>query len=123
LRKPEDHVNQAKNNEQLVAYLDGGPYPDWRATAVFYAAVHYVQAYFTSLTPPQKFERHKDRDTAIGNDKHIRAIWSNYRSLKDWSRNARYEGLKPEPKDFKDDILPAIGAIKKHLRAFLPYIA
>lgn len=122
MRKPQDHVNQAKFNEQLVVFLDGTAYPDWRATAVFYTAVHYVQAYFISLTPPRRFDRHKDRDTAIENDKHICAIWNNYRSLKDWSRRTRYDGVKPDPKIFKDDIFPSLAAIKKHLRAFLPYI-
>jgi hypothetical protein len=123
LHKPQDHVNQAKNNEQLVAFLDGTAYPDWRSTAVFYAAVHYVQAYFSSLNPPRKFDRHKDRDTAIQDDKYIRAIWNHYRSLKDWSRSARYDGTKPAEKDFADDITPSLTAIKKHLRAFLPYIS
>ncbi|MGD0510703.1 MAG: hypothetical protein ABSA33_02585 [Candidatus Micrarchaeaceae archaeon] len=122
MHKPQDHVNQAKFNEQLVSFLEGTAYPDWRATVVFYAAVHYVQAYFSSLTPPLKFSRHKDRDTAIENDKHVSAIWNNYRSLKDWSREARYSGTKPEVKDFKEDIFPSLAAIKKHLRAFLPYI-
>jgi hypothetical protein len=114
-----EHVNQAKSNEAVAEYLDGSPYPDWRATALFYAAVHYVQAYFVSLNPPRRFKRHADRDDAIQSDTHISARWDDYRSLKDWSKQSRYSGVKPGANDFRDDIFPALNAIKKHLRAFL----
>jgi hypothetical protein len=122
LPKPVTHINQAKSNEQLAQYLDGAPYPDWRATALFYASVHYVQAYFSSLNPPARFNRHVDRDTAIQGDRHISTIWDDYRSLKDWSELARYSCHGPSPDDFKNDISPSLAAIKKHLRAFLPQI-
>jgi len=117
--KSKEHVNHAKSNEQLAAFLDGTPYPDWRATVFFYAAVHYVQAYFTAQPVRWEFHKHSDRDTAIQADNHISAIWDDYRSLKDWSRDARYDAEKPSADDFKNDILPSLMRIKKHLRAFV----
>ena len=118
--RPKDHVNQGKSNEQLAEYLEGSPYPDWRATVSFYAALHYVQAYFLSLTPPQNPKRHTERDTAIQADRHINtAIWDDYRSLKDWSYRTRYDGYKPSYADFKNEIAPSLIAIKKHLKAFV----
>lgn len=83
---PKGHIQQAKHNEQLAEFLNDTPYGDWRATALFYAALHYVQAYFLSRTPPQHYSTHFDRDTAIENDPHIGGIWSDYRSLKDWTK-------------------------------------
>jgi hypothetical protein len=51
------HIRQAEHNEALADYLLGTPYPDWRCTVLFYAALHYVQAYFSSQDPPQRFGR------------------------------------------------------------------
>lgn len=116
------HLDQARFNEELAEYLDGSPYPDWRATALFYSAVHYVGAYFESLNPPRRFGKHSDRDAAIQNDNHISAIWEDYRDLKDWSRKTRYSCIKPEVAHFARDIVPSLLAIKRHLRAFIPQI-
>ncbi len=115
----EQHINQARFNEELAEYLDGSPYPDWRATALFYAAVHYIQAYFESRNPPLRFGKHSARETAIQGDKHISAIWDDYRDLKDWSRKTRYSCIKPEKADFASVISPSLLGIKKHLRAFI----
>lgn len=109
------HIQQAKHNEQLAEYLTGTAYADWRATSLFYAALHFVQAYFLSLTPPQRYATHFERDLAIENDQQIGGIWSEYRSLKDWSTRARYNGVKPNEADFKSDILKSLAAIKKQV--------
>jgi hypothetical protein len=120
LLDPKGHIQQAKHNEALAQYLEGTPYPDWRATSLFYAALHYVQAYFLSRTPPQHFTRHSDRDTAIESDSHIGGIWNDYRSLKDWSQKARYDGKKPADSDIKNDIMKSLTAIKKEIHRYLP---
>lgn len=114
------HIQQAKHNEQLVEYLDGSVYFDWRATCVFYAALHYVQAYFSSRTPAQHFATHVARDTAIEGDSHIGGIWNDYRSLKDWSIRARYDGRKPSDSDFKNDILKSLSNLKKQINTYIP---
>ncbi|HET9836940.1 MAG TPA: hypothetical protein VFR84_01815 [Candidatus Angelobacter sp.] len=114
------HTQQAKHNEALAEFLEGTSYPDWRCTALFYASLHYVQAYFMSLTPPKVYKRHSDRDTAIESDTHIGGIWNDYRSLKDWSEKARYGGAKPAAKDIKDDILKSLATIKKEIHRYIP---
>jgi hypothetical protein len=114
------HVLQAKHNESIAEYLLGTSYPDWRSTCLFYAALHYVQAYFVSRHPPQHFTKHSNRDTAIESDNHIGGIWSDYRSLKDWSQKARYDGRKPTDNDFKTDINKSLAAVKKEINRYTP---
>jgi hypothetical protein len=46
------HIAQALHNEELAAYLSGTAYPDWIVTSMFYAALHYVEAYLTPCIPP-----------------------------------------------------------------------
>jgi hypothetical protein len=77
-----------------------------------------VQAYLldAGYRPPA---RHTERDQVIHNDNRIKAIWDDYRALKDWSVRARYGGQKPSEGEFKLDILPSLEAIKSHLHAFV----
>jgi len=60
----------------------------------FYAALHYVQAYFAA----QKiaFKLHTNRATAIARDSKLRGIYQDYRAMQDASEAARYEvnGIK-----------------------------
>ena len=116
------HIEQARSNERLAEHLGRTPYPDWRCTVLYYAALHYIQAYFSSLERPLSFERHALRDHAIYADSNIRGIRRDYRSLKDWSQNARYELSKPSPQDFSTDIEPSLIAIKRHLKRLVPNI-
>ena len=85
----------------------------------FYAALHYVQGYFLSQNPSQPYKTHSHRDAAIRYDTHIGGIWNDYRSLKDWSQKARYEGEKPGDNDFKNDILKSLQAIKKTINQYI----
>lgn len=113
MRNAKGHIDQAKSNEQLAEFLDGTPYLDWRASSLFYAAVHYIQAYFF----PKTFGSHVDREAAIQSERNVSAVWDDYRALKDWSMRARYLGEKPSDKDFKSEILPSLLSIKKHLKS------
>ena len=117
---PKEHIQQAKHNEALEEYLRGTTYFDWRATCLFYAALHYVQAYFVDQSPAQHFTKHSDRDTAIENDTHIGGIWNDYRSLKDWSQKARYSGKKPTDDEFKNDISKSLVVVKKGINRYIP---
>jgi len=114
------HLQHAKHNEQFAEFLESTSYPDWRATALFYAALHYVQSYFLKQIPARPFKTHAARDTAIRLDVHIGGIWNDYRSLKDWSLKTRYEGKQPDEKDFKNDILKSLETIRKTI---YPYVA
>jgi hypothetical protein len=122
LARSSDHVKQAESNEKLASHLEKTPYADWRCTVLFYAALHYIQAYFGSQNPALVFERHSDRDTAILEDSQIKPIRRDYRALKDWSQNARYKMHKPSVSDFGTDIEPSLISIKRHLKRFVPEI-
>lgn len=84
------HLQKATENESLASKLDMTvpSAPNWAIIMVFYAAVHYVGAYF--FTVGQSYQLHIHRDSAIRNDTQIRTIWRFYERLKDSSENARY---------------------------------
>jgi|SRR5437588_7144302 len=63
---------------------------EWAITIKFYAALHYVQAYFVSRTGRAPVS-HEHRSTAILRDPMISGAYDDYRELKDISREARYD--------------------------------
>ncbi len=84
-----EHRDKAEHNEFLVTSLQN-PFWDWAVTGTFYAAVHYVEAYFSKNKPPIHSTSHKDRDSRIQRDQKLKAVYNSYRELQNESRDARY---------------------------------
>ena len=94
------HIKQAQHNAACARFLLKEPvlYPDWAITAAFYAAVHFVEASFTTRNEIGHTETTQDR--APKEEKHsyrlrkIRELaqpaWRSYRNLFDASYNVRY---------------------------------
>jgi hypothetical protein len=94
-----DHEEQAAKNRAFFKDLGGtgAKHSDWAITALFYAAVHDVQALIVSkgwryIDDQGKSwipRTHTERLSVIKREcKHLRA---DFESLKDWSEAARYE--------------------------------
>lgn len=85
----ERHLSQANGNERFLGTFDlkQTPYPDWAITVAFYAAVHWVEAYFAEQN--QHFDYHPHRNTRVGVD--LPGIAANYMLLYSESRVARYD--------------------------------
>lgn len=73
-----EHLRQAADNEAASAYLEG-THNDWAVTALFYAALHYVDMYFVVHGPPFTFMSHGARSAAI--QSHLTPIWMDYKTL------------------------------------------
>jgi hypothetical protein len=62
------HIEKAKRNE-AAALLIQATYPEWAVTALFYAAMHYVEAFFfiqeTKRPFPSHYKDHADRRKGI----------------------------------------------------------
>lgn len=82
------HRAQADPNEQASLAWESEDYADWVVTALFYAALHWLDAYFarTGLHPANRGERLRRLTT----DPWLAAIRRHYRWLKDRSEDARY---------------------------------
>ena len=116
-----DYVQQAAHNLELATYLrkNRSDCLDWAATCLFYAAVHYVNAYLrkSNIQIPR---RHRGSEKAktegrlniIQQDQTLRHVYINYRHLDDESRDARYELKKPSESDFDRHLLPQLTSIK-----------
>lgn len=93
---------------------------DWAATCLFYAAVHYVNAYLAKNGKPIP-RRHRGDTTTPGRlnivqqDPTLSAIYSEYRHLDDESRDARYELRKPTQSDYDNFLLHQLETIRNYV--------
>ena len=109
------HRARARHNEELVTtlgQLPNDPYPDWRAAALFYAAMHVAGAYLA--TRGRHSREHQERILLVRMECTLAPINANFRRLLNASRTARYdlvwEGL--DVRASEDDLR----AITTHLR-------
>ena len=111
---PQQHVKKAKENEEFASTLDLTTRAgiDWSVSVAFYAALHYVQAFLRAHTPFAPI-LHSDRDNAINNTL-LKAIYNDYRELKTFSRDARYD----VPNFNKTDV-EYVGRCLKKIRDFI----
>lgn len=112
----DEHLAQARHNEALVAQLrelPGDPYRDWCATALFYSAVHRVEAYLA--TRGRHSSDHQERNLLVRMERTLSPISRNYRSLLDASRIARYR------RDWERLDLDALESNVRAIRTHLGY--
>ena len=86
----QDHILKAQANEAFALSLDDKRTSniDWIITALFYSAIHYVEAYLANLNIHPT--THRARDSAIERDLRLKDIFEDYGELKNYSINARY---------------------------------
>ena len=85
-----EHSGKAAQNDFFVSTL-GNPFWDWAVTGKFYAALHYVEAFFATRTPAVHSRNHSVRDSNIQNDSTLRSIYVDYRELESECYDARYD--------------------------------
>jgi len=112
------HETQAQRNETFFQSLDRtvSVNREWIVTAAFYAALHWIEAYFDNRHR-QHFTSHRDRNDAV-----IRfglPIASEYLDLYWASRQARYELYRFTQPEVEDLINLAYQPIKDFVQNIL----
>jgi hypothetical protein len=121
------YVAQAVHNIAFAADIrtNQHAYIDWAATCLFYAAVHYVNAYFvkSSIAIPRRHSspdpRNPGRMNIVQQDPSLKAIYAPYRHLDDESRDARYELRVISEADYDNFLLPKLEQIQKFITPLL----
>lgn len=101
----------------LSLSLDTQSKIDWAMVMLFYAAMHYVEAYLARSGVHMR--SHTTRDTVMSRDATLRRIYKEYAELKFFAYNARYEFLGFKPADVTENAAPKFAAIKSYLTPLL----
>lgn len=91
----DDHLAQADHNTEFYHSFDRQNYSDWAATVLFYAGLHYIDAFLATLQIDPG--SHDVRDRYMARLAQLRPISSHYFALKSSSRTARYSPLARFP--------------------------
>lgn len=116
--QPTEHIAQAEKNERLYERLVGTEFNDWAITALFYAALHYVDAYFVSQTgvrPPN----HNLRNRLVDRTLNQARVSPAYRELYRLSRKVRYETPSVSTDEAMQVNVRLFDPIRTHIRALL----
>ena len=107
------HLQKARHDEEFVQFLDSTAvkFTDWAATGLFYAALHYVEAYFA--TRGTHSPDHRARDSSVYRDKRLRQIYNDYNELKNFSINARYYIIPIATDELRLNLAPRLAAIRE----------
>ena len=120
---PTEYLQKAAHNLEFAQYVRKNRKDclDWAATSLFYAAVHYVNAYFAKHGTPIP-RRHTNPDpkspgrmNIVQQDPNLSAIYPHYRHLDDESRDARYELRIISEADYDKFLLPKLDKIKSFI--------
>ncbi len=115
--KKDKHLSKAADNEKFALSLNLSPAVnvDWAVTALFYAAVHYVEAYLAQKNLHST--DHRARDSSIQRDKDLKALYNEYVDLKNQSVNARYY-MRPIPASEVSVLANSLKKIQSHLSPY-----
>jgi hypothetical protein len=92
---------------------------DWALVMLFYAAVHYVEAYLSTLTPAIHLRSHTTRDSYMGRNSTLKKVYKEYQDLKFYGYNARYELFGFTSRDVTDVAAKNFAKIKNYLDKIL----
>jgi HEPN domain len=105
------HLNQAQHNEHFHDCIQTqfpDKFYDWRTTALFYIALHYLKA----LAAHKGIDigvTHEEMAVNINPDKPKSSmpvkkhVYRSYKNLRDYSNHARYDGFCEALLDFEND--------------------
>ncbi len=110
-----EHREKAEHNEFFVKNV-GNPFFDWQVSGTFYAALHYVDAYFATLNIHP--HTHGERTSLV--DIRLTTIYVDYRELLNESRDARYEPTVAFTQNDVARIQRSLEAIKKVVLPLIP---
>ena len=113
-----EHIEQAEKNERLYDNLVGTEFNDWAVVSLFYAALHYVDAYFVQRVGASP-SNHNARNRLVSMTLELAGIKTRYRELYARSLDARYEIVAISEDEAKQERTTHFVPIRTHIRALL----
>ena len=118
-----EHLEQAERNESLYKdlcrlFTSVPNYTEWEVVVLFYAALHYVDAWLTRSEDIHP-RNHAQRLGLVRTNNALRPISDEYRRLYRMSVLARYEMERPSLRETRRIEMNEFAAIKRHIRSLL----
>lgn len=114
----QSHLKKAQTNKEFSEEISllRNSHNDWQVVAIFYAAIHLLQAYFTEKT--KNYPQTHQRDHLVLTDPQLKVIRYQYRDLKTLSVSCRYM-CNPTNQFDIDSAKQALAIIQTHIDVLL----
>ena len=114
----DEHLAKATHDEAFVDSFDINTtvFLDWVVTPLFYAALHYFEAYLA--TQGKHSLDHRTRDSTVLRTPALRPLFRDFGELKNLSISARYSMTAFSPADIHT-LKGRLSTIKTHVTALL----
>jgi uncharacterized protein (UPF0332 family) len=114
------HIQQAEKNERFFNNFDlkNTHFLDWAITALFYSALHYVDAYLAKKS--QHPFNHRNRGQWLTKEQNLKYIYCDYEELKNRSEDARYKIVQFPPRFVSSLKAKEFTHVKSHIRSLIP---
>lgn len=113
----EQHLLQFERNREVAQRLSGTADYDWAVVALFYAALHLIQAHLIRTSGPVR--THSERNRRMLNNDDLKPAYDAYRTLRDHSETARYECRRFAQEEFEAIRDGAFATVRDHMEALL----
>ena len=118
-----EHLKQTERNESLYRdlcrlYTSVPEYTEWEVVALFYAALHHVDAWLASSEGVHP-RNHAQRNAFVRNNSALNPISDQYARLYRLSVMARYEMGRLSLEEVRSIEINEYAAIKQHIRSLL----
>jgi len=110
------HIAQHEHNEALYQSISGSAFTDWAVTALFYSAIHLVEA---ALSAPPRPRGHVGRLREIAASPALAPVRRHYQELKQRSEDARYNCVPFTAGDVQAMYTRYYLPLRQHLRGLL----
>ena len=123
-------LNQATHNEEFHSCLCENfteKFYDWRITSLFYTAIHYLKA-LALKRGIDIGQTHHEIELNVNPDRNNckmrikKGAWSDYKSLLQYSRTSRYDGIDTDFETFEELMKCDYEFCLTHLNSFKKYI-
>ncbi len=112
------HLSQADHNERFFHSFDRNIYSDWAMTALFYASLHYVDA-FLAHVGIENPGGHATRDCFVNSWTELRPINREYFRLKNRSTSARYYARRFPTREIDRALNNDLENVRQHIRGLI----
>jgi hypothetical protein len=115
----EEHLEWALRFEEEFSIILNTNVFNWAAVALFYSALHYIQAFLVERGLGGMVENHATRNKLVNTVSELRDISASYRHLHDTGWDCRYRGPMINREDIEGLLRPDFVRVKNKIMSLL----
>ena len=115
----EEHLRWARTFEDDFLSIFNAKVFNWATVALFYSALHYIQAFLVQRGLGEMVENHPLRNRLVDTISELKDISTSYRHLHDTGWACRYRGRAVKREDIEGLLRPDFVRVRDRVKSLL----